>query len=161
MYAEESLVVFAVVFSLGIQDSAPVVGFEVGLGVHIYLDFDTSTSLTNRESGDTSGSERTTDKLSNTGWAPLDNISSLQVELGSQNRVLDGAVRVDFSEGEGLVDGRALVTKSVNGSLLVNGNTDSKSTGNSRSGFSGRREVFDRDATAVLVVGRKHLSHAQ
>lgn len=139
---------------MGIQDSGPVVGFEVGLGVNIDLDIDGSLSLLDGVGWDTNGREGSTDELSNSGWAPLsNNLSGLQVELGSKNGVLDGSVGVDLTEGKGLADRRALVSKSIDGSLGVDGNADGKSTGNTRSGRSWGWKVSSVDAWNVLQLG--------
>jgi hypothetical protein len=95
---------------LGIQNSRPVVGFKVGLGIDINLNLDVVLALANGVSGDTDGREGSSNELSNSRWAPCSyNISSLQGEFGSKNGVLNGSVRIDLTEGKGLVDGRALV----------------------------------------------------
>jgi len=74
-----NLIVLSVGLSLGIQNSRPVVSFEVELGVDIHLNFDGVLALANRVGGDTDGGERSTDELSNSGWAPCtNNISGLQ-----------------------------------------------------------------------------------
>lgn len=150
------LVVLSVGLSLGIQDSGPVVGFEVGLGVDINLDIDGSLTLLDGVGWDTNGGESSTDEFSDSRWAPCsDDTSGLQVELGSKNGVLDGSIRVDLTERKGLVDGRALVSKSIDGSLGVNGNADSKSSGNTRSGRSWGWKVLSGDAWNVLQFGSK------
>ena len=151
---KKNLVVLAVCLSLGIKNTGPVVGFEVGLGVNIDLDIDGSSSLLDGVCGDTNWGESTSDELSNSRWAPgSDNISSLQAELGSKNGVLDGSITIDLTERKRLVDRRALVTKSENGSPGVDGNADSKSTGNTRSSRSWRWKVFSGDARNVLKLG--------
>ena len=150
------LVVLSVGLSLGIQDSRPVVGFEVSLGVNIDLDIDGSLALLDWVSWDTNRGESTSDELSNSGWAPCsDNISGLQGELGSKNGVLDGSIIIDLTERKGLVDRGALVSKSKNGSLGVDGNADSKSTGNTRSGRSWGWKVLSGNAWNVLQFGRE------
>ena len=139
---------------MGIQDSGPVVGFEVSLSVDINLDFDGVLGLADRESWDSNRGESTSDDLSNSGWAPLsNNISSLQGELGSKDRVLDGSVSVDLTEGKRLVDRWALVSKSVDGSLRVDGNADGKSTGNTRSGRTWVWKISNINAWNVLKLG--------
>lgn len=144
------LVVLAVRLSLGIQDTRPVVSFEVELGVDIDLDFNDTLGLLDGVDWNTNGGECSSDDLSNTGRAPVDNFSSLQVELGSQKRVLDGSISVDLSERKRLVDGRALVSKSVDRSALVDGNADSKTSGNTRSGLSRSGELINSDAWNIL-----------
>jgi hypothetical protein len=66
---------------------------------------------------------------------------------------LDSSVIIDLTERKGLVDGRALITKSVDGSLGVDGNADSKTSGNTRSGRSRGRKVRSGDARNVLKLG--------
>ena len=85
------------------------------------------------------------------------NTSSLQGEFGSKYRVLDGSIGVDLTEGERLVDRRALVTKGENGSLGVDGNADSKSSGNTRGCGSRGRKISDLNAWNVLKL-RSELS---
>ena len=149
-----SLVVLAVGLSLGIQDSRPVVGFEVGLSIHINLDIDGSLTLADWEGGDTNGGESSSNKTSNSRWAPLsDNFSGLQGELGSKNGVLDSSVSVDLTERKGLVDRRALVSKSVNRSAGVDGDADSKTTGDTRGGGTWVRKIRSGDAGNVLKLG--------
>ena len=139
---------------MGVKNTGPVVGFEVGLGVNIDLDIDGSLSLLDGVCWDTNWGESTSDELSNSRWAPgSDNISSLQAELGSKNGVLDGSVSIDLTERKRLVDGRALVTKSENGSLGVDSNADSKSSGNTRSGGSWGWKVLSGNAWNVLQFG--------
>jgi len=145
------LVVLAVGLSLGIQNSGPVLGFEVELGVDINLDINVLSALLYRVGRDSNGGESTSDESSNSGWAPLsDNFSGLQVEFGSENRVLDGSVIVDLSERKRLVDGRALITKGVDRSLRVDGNADGKASGNSGGGRSRGRKILDSNARDVL-----------
>jgi hypothetical protein len=154
MYLAAYLVVLAISLTLSIQHTGPVVGFEVGLSVHINLDINGIFSLANGVGWDTSGGESSADKLSNSRWAPLsDNISSLQGKLGSKDRVLDGAISVDLTERKGLVDGRALVTKSVDSSFGVDGDADGKTTGNTRCSKTGIRKIFDADAWYVFKLG--------
>jgi hypothetical protein len=146
-----SLVVLAVSLTLGIQHARPVVGFEVELSVDINLDFNATFALADGVGWDTDGGESSTDELSNSGRAPWsDDITGLQGELGSKNGVLDGSIGVDFTERKGLVDGRALVSKSINSSLRVDSDTDSKTTGNSRSGKSSVWDILGSDARNVL-----------
>jgi hypothetical protein len=155
------LVVLSVGLTLGIQDSGPVFCFVVELGVDIDLDLNSILGLANRVGRDTGRGEGSSDKFSDSGWAPLSNdITSLQTELRSQNGVLDGSVSIDLSEGKGLVDRGALVSKGVDGSTRVDGNADSKSTGNTRSGKTRLGEVINRDTWNVLKLGLE-LSHAQ
>lgn len=150
----KNLVVLSVSLTLGIKHTGPVVGFEVGLGVDIDLDIDGSSSLLYWVCWNTDGGESTSDELSNSRWAPFsDNITSLQAELGSKDRVLDSSVIIDLSERKRLVDRRALVTKSVNGSLGVDSNADSKSSGNTRSGRSRGWKILCGDAWNVLKLG--------
>lgn len=145
------LVVLSVRLTLGIQNSGPVVGFEVKLGVNINLDFDVLSGLLDRVGRNSDRGESPSDELSNSGWAPgSNNLSSLQGEFGSKNRVLDGSIGVDLTEGKRLVDRRALVTKSVDGSFRVDGNADSKSSGNTRSGTSRGRKIVSGNARNVL-----------
>jgi len=63
---------------------------------------------------------------------------------------LDGSIGVDLTEGKRLVNRRALVSKSVHSSLGVDGDADSKSTGNSRSRGTRIGEVLNIDAWNVL-----------
>jgi hypothetical protein len=146
-----NLVVLAVGFTLGIQDTRPVVGFEVELSIHINLDINCFSALPDGVSGDTDGGESSSDELSDSGWAPCsNNISGLQVELGSKNGVLDGSVSVDLTERKGLVDRGALVSKSVNSSLGVDGNADSKSGSDTRSGRTGIGKILNSNTWDVL-----------
>mmetsp|Transcript_9335 Transcript_9335/g.16241 ORF Transcript_9335/g.16241 Transcript_9335/m.16241 type:complete len:256 (+) Transcript_9335:95-862(+) len=148
-----NLVVLSVGLSLGIKDTRPVFGLEVGLVVNINLNLNTLSRRLNRVSGDTDGVEKSSNKLSEARWAPLHNLSGLEAELGSEDRVGDGSVIRDLSEGEGLVDRGALVSKSVDGSLGVDGNADSKATGNTRGGGSRGGEVVSGDAWHVFELG--------
>lgn len=146
-----NLVVLAIGLSLGIQNSRPVVGFEVGLSIDINLNLNVVLALANGVSGNTDGRESTSDELSNSRWAPCsNNISGLQGELGSKNGVLDGSVGVDLAERKGLVDRRALISEGVDGSLGVDGDADSKSTGNSRSGGTRIGKILNINAWDVL-----------
>jgi hypothetical protein len=157
----KNLVVFAIRLTLGIQDSTPVVGFEVGLSVHINLDLNEFSGLLDRVSWDTNGGEGSTDQFTNSRWAPFsDDISSLQIEFGSKDRILDGSVIIDFAERKWLVDRRALVSKGVDRSLRVNGNADSKSSSNTGSGGSRGRKILNRDARNIFK-GRLELGHVQ
>jgi hypothetical protein len=156
-----NLIVLSVGLSLGIQNSGPVVGFEVGLGVNINLDFDKILALSNGVSRNSNRREGSTNKLSNSRWAPLsNNISGLEGELGSKDRVLDGAVRSDLTERQRLVYWGALITKSVNGSFGVDGDADGKSSGDTRSGGTWIGKILDGDARNVLNLGGE-FSHAQ
>jgi hypothetical protein len=146
---------------LGVQDSGPVVGFEVGLGVHIHLYFNVLSRLLDGVCGDTDGSESTADQSSNSGWAPFsDNFSRLEGEFGSKDRVLDGTVVVDLTERKGLVDWRAFVTKCVDRALRVDGDADGQTTSDTRSGRSRGRKIFNGDARNVLKLGLE-LGHVQ
>jgi hypothetical protein len=119
------LVVLAVGLTLRIQNSGPVLRFEVRLSVHIDLDFNAGARLANRESGDAARFEKPSEDSSDSRWAPLsNNLTSLQGELGSKNGILDGSVRVDFAERKGLVHRRALVTESIDRSALIDSDTD-------------------------------------
>lgn len=73
---------------------------------------------------------------------------------------MDGSITVDFSERKRLVDGGALVSKSVDGSLGVDGDADSKTSGNSRGGSSWGWEILNRNARNVLELGLE-FGHAQ
>jgi len=146
-----NLVVLAVGLSLGIQNSRPVVGFKVGLSIDIHLNLDVVLALANRVGWNTNRGECSSDELSDSGWAPRsNNITSLQRELSSKNGILDGSVGVDLTERKGLVHRGALVSKSVDGSLGVNGDADSKSSGNSRSGGTWIRQILNINAWDVL-----------
>ena len=111
------LIIVSVSLALGIQSSAPVVGLEIELVVDINLNFKVSLALADWVNGNTRRGEGASNESANASWAPVNYFTSLQVEFGSQNRVLDGAVGIDFSETKGLVHGRALVTKSIHSSL--------------------------------------------
>jgi hypothetical protein len=155
------LVVFSIGLTLGIQDSRPVFRFVVELGVDIDLDLNRILGLADGVGGDTGGGEGSSDEFSDSGWAPLsDDITSLQGKLGAQNGVLDGSVSINLSEGKGLVDRGALVSKSVDGSSGIDSNADSKSTSNTRSGLTRLGEVCNRDTRNVLKLGLE-LGHAQ
>lgn len=147
----ENLVVLAVGLSLGIQDSRPVVCLVVGLSIDINLHFNVILALANRVSGNTDRGEGSSDKLSNSRWAPCShNISSLQGELGSKDGILDSSIVIDLTERKRLVHWGALVAKCVNGSRGVDGNADGKSSGDTRSGLSRIREILDIDAWYIL-----------
>ena len=155
------LVVLSVGLTLGIQDSGPVFGFVIVLGVDIDLDLNSILGLADGVDRDTGGCEGSSDEDSNSGWAPFSNdITRLQVELGSQDGILDGSVSTDLSEGKRLVDRGALVSKSVDGTTGIDSNADSKSTGNTRSGKTRFGEVIKRNTRNVLKLGLE-LSHAQ
>lgn len=144
-----------------VQDTGPVIRLEVGLVVDINLDLDELSGLLDRVCGDTDGCEGATDQSSDTRWAPLsDNITSLEGELGSEDRVLDCAVIADLTEGEGLVDRGALVSEGVDGALGVDGDADGQTTGNTRGGTSRGGEILNRDARDVLNLGLE-LGHVQ
>jgi hypothetical protein len=156
------LVVLSVSLTLCIKGTGPVVSLEVGLCVDINLDINRLSSLLDWEARDTGWLEKSSEELSNSGWAPCSNdLSSLQGELGSENWVRDGSVRIDFSERKRLVDRRALVSKSVDGSLRVDGDTDSKTSGNTRSGEAWWWKVLEGDTRAVSKLGWKDLGHAK
>ena len=138
---------------MGIKDTRPVFGFEVGLVVNINLYLNSLSLSLDGVSGDSDGVEDSSNKLSKSSWAPVYNLSSLKAELGSKDRVSDGSVITDLTEGKGLVDRRALISEGVNSSLGVNGDTDGKSTGNSRGGRSRGRKVIGGDAWNVLKLG--------
>jgi len=145
-----SLVVGSVGFTLGIEDTGPVFGFEVELRVHVDLDFEVTCPLTDWVCGHAGGGESTSDKLSQAGWAPGYNLASLQAEFGSKDGILDGPVVVDLAEGKGLVDGRALVTEGVNRSFFVDSNADGEATSDTRGCLSRLGEVLQRDARDIL-----------
>lgn len=155
-----SLVVGTVALSLGIKDTTPVVGFKVEFGVDINLNFNVSSALLDRVSGDTRGGKGSTDELSDTGRAPFYNFTSLQVELSSKNGVLDGSVIVDLSERQRLVDRGALVTKGVNRSRLINSNTDGQTSSDTRCGGSSLGKLREGDAWDILQ-GWLVFSHVQ
>ena len=151
------LVVLSVGLSLGIEDTCPVLSLEVGLVVNINLYVNSLSLGLDGVNRNTDGVENTSKNLSKSGWAPVDNLSSLQVELSSKNRVGDSSICY-LTERKGLVDGRALVSKSINGSLGVNSNTDGKPTGNSRGGTSGCGKVIGGDAWHICKLGSNRLS---
>lgn len=127
MEISHSLIVLAIVLTLGIKNTGPVVGFKVELVVDIYLDFDVLARLLDGVNRDANWAEGTAQKLSKTRGAPLHNGTSLQVELGSKDGVTDGSL-TDLTEGQGLVDRWALVSQSVHGTVFVHGNANSQST---------------------------------
>ena len=93
------LVVLAIGFTLGIQDSSPVVGFEVKLGVDINLDINVLSGLLYWVSRDSVRGESSSDELSDSRWAPgSNNFSGFEGEFGSKNRILDGSIGVDLTE---------------------------------------------------------------
>lgn len=148
-----NLIVLSIGLSLGIKDAGPVVGFEVEFGVNIHLYINALSGLLDGVCGDTRGSEGSTNEPSNSGWAPSsNNLSSLQGELGSKDRVLNG-VTIYLTERKRLVDRGAFVTKGVDGSLGVNGNADGKTTSNTRSGRSWGWKIVNRDAWHVHKLG--------
>jgi hypothetical protein len=155
------LVVSSIGLSLGIQDSSPVTGFVVDLVVDIDLNAKVSLHLLDGVGGDTNGGKGSSEQFSNSRWAPGSNdLTGLQGELGSEDRVLDGSIVVDLSERKGLVDRGALVTKGVNGSLLVDSNANGEATGNTRSGFSGAGKVLKRNAGNICHL-RLEESHVE
>jgi len=128
-------------------------GLEVGLGVDIDLNLNVGTLLLDGEGGDTDGVEKSSEELSDAGGAPrADDLTGLQGELGTEDGVLDGGA-IDLAEGKGLVDGRALVAKGVNGAGGVNGNADGKATGDAGGSGTGSGELVDGDARDVLKLG--------
>lgn len=146
----KNLVVLSVGLALGIKDTRPVFRLEVGLVVNINLNLNNLSLSLDGVGGDSNGVEDSSNNLSKSRWAPLNNLSSLKAELGSEDGVGDGTVITDLSEGEGLVDRRALVSEGVDGSLGVDGNADGKATGNSRGGGSRGGEVIGGDAWHVF-----------
>jgi len=146
---KSTLVVLSVGLSLGIQNTGPVVCLKVGLSIDINLNLYISSFLTDWVCWDSDWVEKSSEELSDTIWAPLDDLSCLQGELGSKNRVLDGSVTVDFSERKRLVDWWAFIAKSVDGSLWVNGNADGKASSDTGSGGTRLWEVLQRDAWHV------------
>mmetsp|Transcript_17955 Transcript_17955/g.40570 ORF Transcript_17955/g.40570 Transcript_17955/m.40570 type:complete len:202 (+) Transcript_17955:225-830(+) len=151
---DECLVVLSVRLSLGIKDTLPVVRLEVVFVVDIDLNLNSLSLGLHRVGGDTNGVKQTANKLSETSRAPADDLSGLQAELGSKNRVRNGAVVTDFAEGKRLVDGRALVTEGIDGSPGVDGDADGKATGDTRGGRSSCRKVVSRDARNILKTRR-------
>jgi hypothetical protein len=148
-----NLIVLSIGLTLRIKDSGPVVGFKVEFGIDINLYIDALSRLLDGVCGDTSGSEGSTNKPSNSGWAPSsNNLTSLQGELGSKDGVLDGVTRY-LSERKRLVDRGAFVTEGVDGSFGVNGNADGKTSGNTRSGRSWGWKIINRDAWHVHKLG--------
>jgi len=126
---------------------------EVGLGIYINLDINGSLSGLNRVYRNARGVEKTSKKLSNTSWAPFSlNLTGLEVELGSKNGVLNAATS-NPSEGKRLVDGGALVSKSIDTAIFIDGNADGKTTSNTGGGLSRGGEVLSGDAWNVLNFG--------
>ena len=145
------LVVLSVRLTLGIQNSGPVVGFEVQLGVDINLDFDVLSGLLDRVCRDSNRGESSSDELSDSRWAPGSNYaSSFQGEFSSEDRILDGSVTIDLTERKRLVDGRALITEGENRSLGVNSNADGKTSSDTRGSGSGGRKIRNRNARHIL-----------
>lgn len=66
---------------------------------------------------------------------------------------MDGSIGVDRTERKRLVDRWALVSKSVDRSLRVDGNADGKSTGNTRGGRTWIRKISGINAWNVLKLG--------
>jgi len=153
---KENLVVLSVGLSLGIKDTSPVFSLEVGLVVNINLNLNILALSLDRVSGDSDGVEDSTNKLSKTSWAPVYDLTGLKAELGSKDGVRDGTIISNLTEGKGLVDRRALITKSIDGSLGVDGDANGKSAGNTRGGESRGREVVSGDAFDVLKFGLAH-----
>ena len=154
------LIVGSTVLSLRIQDTRPVVGFKVELGVDIDLHLNVSVALADGVDGDTGGAKGSSEDLSNSGWAPADDISRLQAKLGSEKRVFNGAIGIDLTERQGLVDRGALVTEGKDTSLAVHGNANRKTSSHTRSGLSGLWEIGKGNAGAVFQLGR-HLFGVQ
>jgi len=150
---DRNLVVLSVGLSLSIKDTRPVFGLEVGLVVNINLNLNSLALRLDRVSGDADGVEQTSNNLSKARRAPLDNLSSLEAELGSEDGVRDSAIRVNLTKGKGLVDGRALIAKGVDGSLGVDSDADGKAAGNSRGGRSRGGKVLGGDTRDVLEGG--------
>ena len=148
-----NLVVLAIGLALGIEDTGPVLGLEVGLGVDIDLNLNVGTLLLDGEGGDTDGVEETAEELADAGGAPCaDDLTSLQGELGAEDGVLDGG-GVDLAEGKGLVDGGALVAEGVDGAGGVDGNADGKAAGDAGGGGARGGELVHGDAGDVLELG--------
>ena len=148
-----NLVVLAIGLALGIEDTGPVLGLEVGLGVDIDLNLNVGTLLLDGEGGDTDGVEETAEELADAGGAPCaDDLTGLQGELGAEDGVLDG-VGIDLAEGKGLVDGGALVAEGVDGAGGVDGNADGKAAGDAGGGGAGGGELLHGDAGDVLELG--------
>ena len=126
------LVVLAIGLALGVEDTGPVLGLEVGLGVDIDLNLNVGSLLLDGEGGDTDGVEETAEELADAGGAPrADDLTSLQGELGAEDGVLDGGA-IDLAEGKGLDDGGALVAEGVDRARGVDGNADGKAAGDTR-----------------------------
>lgn len=139
---------------MGIKNTCPVLGFEVGLVVNINLNLNNLSLRLDGVDGNSRGVEKSSEEQSNTSWAPLsNNLSGLEAELGSEYGVLDGSVIIYLTEGKGLVDRGALVSEGVDGSLRVDGNADGKTTGNTRGGGSRGGEVIGGDAWDVFDIG--------
>ena len=148
-----NLVVLAIGLALGIEDTGPVLGLEVGLGVDIDLNLNVGALLLDGEGGDTDGVEETAEELADAGGAPCaDDLTSLQGELGAEDGILDGG-GVDLAEGKGLVDGGALVAEGVDGARGVDGNADGKATGDAGGGGARGGELVHGDAGDVLELG--------
>jgi hypothetical protein len=159
---EVGLVVLSVGLTLCIKDTSPVTSFEVGLSIDIDLHLNLTTAGLDREGWDANRIEESSEKLSDSTWAPWsNNFSSLQGELGSKNWVSDSSIIANLSERKRLVDRRALVSESVDRSLGVDGNADSKSTSNTGSGLSWLRKILERDARNVSELGRKRSLHVE
>jgi len=136
---------------LRIEESRPVVGFEVSLVVDIDLNLNSLSLGLDRVYRNTDGVEESSDQLSNSSRAPIsNNLSGLEAELCSKYGVLDSSVIIHVSERKGLVDRRAFISEGVNFSCRVYSNADGKTSGDSGSGTSRGREVISRDAWNVL-----------
>lgn len=140
-----NLVVLSVGLALGIEDTRPVLRLEIGLVVNIDLNLNNLSLGLDGVGGDSDGVEEATEELSKAGRAPADNLSGLEVELGSEDGVRDGSL-LDLSEGEGLSDGGALVAEGVDASLGVDGDADGEAAGNTRGGGSRGGKVIGGDA---------------
>ena len=150
---KQNLVVLAIGLALGIEDTGPVLGLEVGLGVDIDLNLNVGALLLDGEGGDTDGVEETAEELADAGGAPCaDDLTSLQGELGAEDGILDGG-GVDLAEGKGLVDGGALVAEGVDGAGGVDGNADGKAAGDAGGGGARGGELVHGDAGDVLELG--------
>ena len=147
------LVVLAIGFALGVEDTGPVLGLEVGLGVDIDLNLNVGSLLLDGVGVDTDGVEETAEELADAGGAPrADDLTSLQGELGAKDGVLDGGA-IDLAEGKGLVDGGALVAEGEDGARGVDGNADGKAAGDTGGGGARGWELVNRDAGDVLKLG--------
>jgi len=147
------LVVLAIGFALGVEDTGPVLGLEVGLGVDIDLNLNVGSLLLDGVGVDTDGVEETAEELADAGGAPrADDLTSLQGELGAEDGVLDGGA-IDLAEGKGLVDGGALVAEGEDGARGVDGNADGKAAGDTGGGGARAGELLNRDAGDVLKLG--------